>query len=119
MAILDSPIGILIGLGTVVLAVHILPWLLDPHGMRDVPGPFLAKFSDFWLGRVAALGHRSEVVHELHKRYGPLVRIAPNHVSVADPTALQIIYAHGNGSLKSNFYEYVLHRFPDRNSEAN
>ena len=36
---------------------------------------------------------------------GALVRLAPNHVSVADPAALQIVYAHGNGSLKSDFYD--------------
>lgn len=36
---------------------------------------------------------------------GPLVRLAPNHVSIAHPSALQIIYAHGNGALKSNFYD--------------
>jgi benzoate 4-monooxygenase len=102
---LDDPISILVALGVAVLAVHIVPWIMDPHGMRNIPGPVLAKFSDLWLGRVAALGHRSEVVHELHQRYGPLVRLAPNHVSVADPTALQTVYAHGNGSTKSEFYE--------------
>jgi benzoate 4-monooxygenase len=105
MAVFDSPISVLVGLGIVVLAVHVLPWLVDPYGMRNVPGPFLAKFSDLWLGRVAALGHRSEVVHQLHRQHGPLVRIAPNHVSVADPAALQVVYAHGNGALKSDFYE--------------
>jgi benzoate 4-monooxygenase len=31
--------------------------------------------------------------------------LAPNHVSISDPEALQIVYAHGNGSLKSNFYD--------------
>jgi benzoate 4-monooxygenase len=36
---------------------------------------------------------------------GPLVRLAPNHVSVAYPSALQIVYAHGNGARKSNFYD--------------
>lgn len=36
---------------------------------------------------------------------GTFVRIAPNHLSVSDPAALQTIYAHGNGSLKSNFYD--------------
>ena len=36
---------------------------------------------------------------------GTFVRIAPNHVSIADPAALQIVYAHGNGALKSNFYD--------------
>ncbi|KAL4251988.1 cytochrome P450 family protein [Abortiporus biennis] len=85
--------------------VHVLVYLLDPHGLRRYPGPSLAKLSDLWLGRVAALGHRSEVVHELHQKYGTFVRLAPNHVSVADPNALQLIYAHGNGSLKSNFYD--------------
>jgi benzoate 4-monooxygenase len=36
---------------------------------------------------------------------GTFVRIAPNHLSISDPAALQIVYAHGNGSLKSNFYD--------------
>lgn len=36
---------------------------------------------------------------------GPFVRIAPNHVSIAEPDALSIIYAHGNGALKSTFYD--------------
>lgn len=40
-----------------------------------------------------------------HDCIGPFVRIAPNHLSIADPDALQIVYAHGNGSLKSNFYD--------------
>ena len=33
------------------------------------------------------------------------MRIAPNHLSIADVNALQIIYAHGNGPLKSNYYD--------------
>lgn len=36
---------------------------------------------------------------------GPIVRIAPNHASISDPAALHLVYAHGNGSLKSNFYD--------------
>jgi len=85
--------------------IHVVPYFYDPHGIRLYPGPFIAKFSDIWLGLVAKNGHRSEVVHEMHKKYGPLVRLAPNHISVADPDALAIIYAHGNGALKSGFYD--------------
>ena len=33
------------------------------------------------------------------------MRLAPNHLSVSDPDALQVVYAHGNGTLKSNFYD--------------
>ncbi|KAI6040942.1 cytochrome P450 [Pisolithus marmoratus] len=101
----DTAIKLLTLLPLAVVFTHLVPYLTDPFNQRFIPGPFLAKFSDIWLGRVSSLGHRSDVVHELHKRYGPLVRLAPNHVSVADPDALQVVYAHGNGSLKSNFYD--------------
>lgn len=33
------------------------------------------------------------------------MRIAPNHLSIADPDALQVVYGHGTGTLKSNFYD--------------
>ncbi|KAH9835376.1 cytochrome P450 [Rhodofomes roseus] len=88
-----------------VLLVHFVPFIADPFGVRSYPGPFLAKISDAWLGWVAAQGHRSEVVHELHQKHGKFVRIAPNHVSISDPDALQVVYAHGNGTLKSVFYD--------------
>ncbi|KAF9001677.1 cytochrome P450 monooxygenase pc-bph [Cyathus striatus] len=94
-------------LGGVALA-HIIPWILDKHAYnkdQSIPGPFLAKLSDLWLGKIAADGHRSEVVHALHEKYGPVVRIAPNHISIADPNALPIVYGHGTGTLKSDFYD--------------
>ncbi|KIK71442.1 hypothetical protein GYMLUDRAFT_149556 [Collybiopsis luxurians FD-317 M1] len=90
------------------LFIHILlPYILDPHSLRklSIPGPRVAALSDLWLGYHSANGHRSEAVHALHERYGRIVRIAPNHVSIASPDALQTIYAHGNGALKSNFYD--------------
>lgn len=37
---------------------------------------------------------------DLHKKYGKVVRIQPNHVSIADDSAIPIIYGHGNGFLK-------------------
>lgn len=52
------------------LLVHLVPWLVDPHGIRKYPGPFFAKFTDVWLGWVCKNGHRSEVVHSMHQKYG-------------------------------------------------
>ncbi|KAI0945650.1 hypothetical protein AcW1_001822 [Taiwanofungus camphoratus] len=88
-----------------VLLVHLVPYFIDSHGIRPYPGPFLAGLSDVWLGWVAAKGHRSEVVHELHKTHGTFVRIAPNHLSISNPDAIPVVYAHGNGTLKSEFYD--------------
>ncbi|KAF9043501.1 cytochrome P450 monooxygenase [Hymenopellis radicata] len=85
--------------------VHLIIYAFDAHRIRSYPGPFLAKFSDLWLGWVSYHGHRSEVVHEMHRKYGPFVRLAPNHVSVAVPDALGVIYGHGNGAMKSPFYD--------------
>ena len=36
---------------------------------------------------------------------GPVIRIAPNHISIASPDALQIVYGHQSRTLKSDFYD--------------
>ncbi|KAJ7663454.1 cytochrome P450 monooxygenase [Mycena rosella] len=102
---LPNLIAVLLGLPAAVVIVHTAIYLVDPYGIRKYPGPFLAKFSDVWLGWVSQQGHRSEVIHEMHKEYGPFMRISPSEVSISDPDALGIVYAHGNGTLKSSFYD--------------
>lgn len=53
-----------------IALLHIVPYLWDANRMRKYPGPFLAKFSYLWLGYHSMMGHRSEVVHEMHRQYG-------------------------------------------------
>ncbi|KAJ7275608.1 cytochrome P450 monooxygenase [Mycena rebaudengoi] len=57
----------------------------SPYGLRQYPGPLLARFSDVWLGWIVQQGHRSEVL-----KYGSSVCLSPSEVSVADPEALGI-----------------------------
>ncbi|KAF7369570.1 Cytochrome P450 monooxygenase [Mycena venus] len=102
----------LFALPTAIVLLHVAIYLVDPYGLRQYPGPFLAKFTDAWLGWVTQQGHRSEVIHELHKRYGSFVRISPSEVSIADLDAHSIVYAHGNGALKSSFYDGFLSGVP-------
>ncbi|KAI0030265.1 cytochrome P450 monooxygenase [Vararia minispora EC-137] len=94
----------LLSLLTAVI-VLVVPWAVDKRGLRRFPGPFFAQFTDFWLGSVASSGRRCETIYALHEKYGPLVRIAPNHVSLADPDALHAVYAHGSNLMKSDFYD--------------
>ncbi|KAK0244643.1 cytochrome P450 monooxygenase [Armillaria nabsnona] len=96
---------VVVAVFVLVVLVYLVPYLFDSHRLRSHPGPLVAKFSDAWLGYVSHQGHRSEVVHDLHRKYGPFVRIAPNHISVALLDALPIVYGHGNGALKSPFYD--------------
>lgn len=53
----------------------------------------------------ARRGRRYVAVNEAHKKYGTFVRIQPNHVSIADDKAIPIIYGHGNGFTKSEYYD--------------
>lgn len=79
----------------------IIPYLTSNTTIRDVPGPFFAKFSNLWLMLQARQGKRYKSVDEAHKKYGKLVRIQPDHVSIADESAINAVYGHGNGFLKA------------------
>lgn len=74
------------------------------HPFSSIPGPFLASFSRLWIGASVAGGQAEHTQRELHARYGHLVRIAPNEVAVADPSAVKLIYNIKSGFTKTDFY---------------
>ena len=73
-------------------------------GLRKLPGPVLASISN--LDRVYSCyaGHQMLYHVALHKKYGPLVRIGPNHVSFSDPSLIPLIYSVNTEFYKSDFY---------------
>jgi len=79
----------------------LIPYLTSNPSIRNVPGPLAAKFSNLWLMLQARQGKRYLSVDEAHKKYGKLVRIQPDHVSIADESAINAVYGHGNGFLKA------------------
>ena len=79
---------------------YLLPYIRN-WSIRDIPAPFPAAFTNLWLLYQCRRGRRYLAVDNAHKKYGPLVRIQPDHVSVADPEAIPIIYGPGNGFLKA------------------
>ncbi|KAL8785804.1 MAG: hypothetical protein Q9195_008485 [Heterodermia aff. obscurata] len=87
---------------------YLLPYLRS-HAIRDIPGPRVAAFSNLWLLYQCRRGRRFKAVDDAHKKYGKLVRIQPNHVSIADPDAIPVIYSHGGACMLivvSFFSEY-------------
>ncbi|KZM26252.1 Benzoate 4-monooxygenase [Ascochyta rabiei] len=83
---------------------YILPYLRNWQ-IKDIPSPFPAAFTNLWLLLQARQGKRYLAVDNAHKKYGTLVRIQPHHVSIADADAIPVIYGHGNGTLKSEYYD--------------
>ncbi|CAE6459564.1 unnamed protein product, partial [Rhizoctonia solani] len=92
--------------GALLVSCYVVPYMLDPHEYRRrFSGPWLASFSGSWLARSASSGHHYQNIQQAHEKYGKFVRLGPNHISIADPDALEEVYGHSNGLLKSEFYD--------------
>lgn len=74
------------------------------HSLARYPGPFLASLTNLWITKVSVDGDWPQRLQRLHKRYGPVVRIAPNEVSVDHVDAIPKIYGIGKGFTKTSFY---------------
>ena len=79
---------------------YILPYFTTYKPLSNVPGPLSAKFSNIWLALSARNGQKYAAVDWAHRKYGKIVRVGFNHVSIADEQALVTVYGHGNGFLK-------------------
>ena len=93
-----APSNLLSYAGAALLA-YVL-WLLRSSPLKNVPGPFLAKLTNIWRMVVVASGKSHEILLDLHKQHGSIVRIGPNVLSLADPQWIKIIYPPRGGSLK-------------------
>lgn len=73
-------------------------------GLRQIPGPLLASFSD--LDRIisTAKGLCMNYHLKLHEQYGPLVRVGPKHVSISDPSYIPLLYGINSKFWKTDFY---------------
>ncbi|TKX22879.1 cytochrome P450 monooxygenase-like protein 25 [Elsinoe australis] len=67
------------------------------HDINHIIGPSFAALSDLWR-LIVVWRRRPELEHiKLHQKYGPVVRLGPKTVSVADPEAVKVIYALNAG----------------------
>jgi hypothetical protein len=91
--------------------------------LSAIPGPIPAKFLSAYLQPALIRGERAQVslpsimgdhllacklttekaLLKLHQKYGPVVRVGPNEVSISDWTAYRDIYG-GKASTKENSF---------------
>ncbi|POS81531.1 pisatin demethylase [Diaporthe helianthi] len=72
--------------------------------LRKYPGPWLASMTRLWKVISTASTHTHLEHIELHKKYGPIVRVAPNEVSVSSPEAARTLLSAGKRFYKTKFY---------------
>ncbi|KAF5974370.1 benzoate 4-monooxygenase cytochrome P450 [Fusarium coicis] len=76
--------------------------------LRKFPGPRLAASSNAWEIYHSLTNDRFRAIHELHEKYGNVVRIGPNQVSVASPEAFLYVFVTKYSSfLKTDFYATI------------
>lgn len=62
------------------------------QNLKSIPGPFLASVTDLWRLLNVNHGRFELTLRALHQQNGPLVRIGPKCISVADPKEIKTIY---------------------------
>ena len=91
----------LVAAGVVGAIFFLLRHLLSP--LRQIPGPVFARFTKTWYFLQISRGDFHDTNIELHRKYGKIVRIAPNQYSIDDPEAIKIIYALGSPFPKADW----------------
>ncbi|RAO73778.1 uncharacterized protein BHQ10_009790 [Talaromyces amestolkiae] len=94
--------GLLILLSSVIVLRCI--YRLYFHSLSRIPGPKIAACTSLWLAYHTYIGDESSVIFDLHKKYGPALRIAPNDVDFDDGDAVEPIYVAGGGFPKTPQY---------------
>ncbi|GKZ35603.1 hypothetical protein AbraIFM66950_006303 [Aspergillus brasiliensis] len=90
------------------LALGLFLWVFVRPALssdRDIPGPFLARFTRLWYIRQMMRGDFQYTSIRLHRDHGKIVRIAPGWYSLTGLDAIKTIYAHGSKFIKSDWYE--------------
>ena len=104
-----------------ITAVWALPAVLASAGLcyviyqrfgsclSSIPGPFLASLTDLWRLIVVEHGRFDLANKALHDKYGDLVRVGPNCISVADPREIRNIYGITRLFQKGRSFVLLLH----------
>lgn len=102
MALLDILLTpwMLVLIPAYLVVYYLVPYFTAYESLQAIPGPLSAKFSNIWLAISARNGQKYAAVDWAHRKYGKIVRVGFNHVSIADERALVTVYGHGNGFLK-------------------
>lgn len=108
MALLSLPAVAL--LGVVLLAIYkfiVYPAFISP--LSKIPhAHWTAPFSPLWILWTRFSCHENRDLHAAHLKLGPVIRIAPNELSINDVEGLRKVYAGGfeKGAWYSIFDNY-------------
>ncbi|KAF8269044.1 high nitrogen upregulated cytochrome P450 monooxygenase 2 [Lactarius quietus] len=78
------------------LVFFTLAYRLSPlHPLAKYPGPLIDKTSKWWAAYLGGKGDLHRYGKDLHDRYGDIVRVGPNALSIRDPSLISTILGQG------------------------
>jgi hypothetical protein len=89
---------------TIIIIFSLCAYRIVHHPLAHIPGPLIPKVTSLWLYYHAYVGDEATVIHKLHARYGPLVRVSPNEIDISDADAIGPIYIAKGGFPKAPYY---------------
>ncbi|KIX07296.1 uncharacterized protein Z518_01949 [Rhinocladiella mackenziei CBS 650.93] len=100
----------------VLCAIRVLLFLYKSitSPLRTIPGPFLARFGKFYYFFRVMRGRWEHDDITLHRKYGPIVRVAPNMYSIDSPEVVKKVYGIASKFPKSEWYDGWKHPDPAR-----
>src|SRR5579862_2074966 len=100
---------IILGFTLLIAFVHeyiIYPFYTSP--LAGVPGPKLNAMTKWWMMWIDYSKKRTLTIHEMHKKYGPVVRITPNELAFTGEEPMKVIYGAGTSFSKPAFYDLFI-----------
>ncbi len=77
--------------------------------LSKFPGPKITAVTQLWMMYHEFKGDRTVIIDQLHSRYGPVVRVSPDEVSLNNYEGLREIYGIKSTFSKSSFYDLFVY----------
>ncbi|KAK7911620.1 cytochrome P450 [Apiospora marii] len=103
-ATLDLGCGLLWIVLPVIALLSFGVFLHQRDPLRHYPGPFLARFTNLWRLYITWRGQSHVVIHELHKKFGPVVRLGPSMLDLDILDFIKVVYSTKAQWKKTEFY---------------
>jgi len=104
--ILQANWPVILGLTLLVYAIN--EFIIDPFytsPLARIPGPKMYAATKWWVTWLNFTEKRTKTIHEMHKKYGNIIRIAPNELHFSGEEAMKVIYGAGTVFSKPAFYD--------------
>ncbi|KAJ6110808.1 Cytochrome P450 [Penicillium sp. IBT 16267x] len=83
--------------------------------LSAIPGPFLARFTDYWKVYHLVKGNYGETLYWWHQHHGNMIRTGPRHISVGDASEVPRVYQIKPLLHKGNIYKSVIGWYKGKN----